>query len=1588
MEHAVATPKQRALAEADNLHLEVVRLGQAGGFDSAIPLAERVLAIREGVLGTGDPAVAAAVDSLAVLHRLRGAYDRAEPLCERALRIKEKALGPMDPDVALSLTNLALLHQARGAYMKAAPLHQRALRIREAAFGVEDVNVAETLSNLGLLYLDQGTYSEAEQLFLRAVRIGEKALPPDDPNLATLLNNLAHLYQAKGAISNAAPLYERALHMKEKALGPDHPEIAKSLNNLAGIYCSQALYDKARPLYERALRIKEKVFGVDHPEVAICLNNLAGLHHTLGAYAQARLLYERALHMSEDRLGAAHPQVVMLLNNLAGLHETLGAYAQARPLYERALRTNEEVLGAKHPHLAMSLNNLAALYQQHGLYGRAKPLFERALRIREEALGDKHPDVATSLCNLGALYRAQGLYKQATPLYERAVRITQEVFGVAHPAVAASLSNLADLYQEQDRYTQAKPLYLRVLQIREATFGKRHPEVATSLARLASLHVAQGAYARARSLHERALQIRETALGPQHPEVADSLSCLAELCRAQGAYDQAEPLALRALRIREQALGPEHPDVAMSFNNLALIDQARGAYAQAEPKYEHALHIMEHTLGAEHPHVATSLNNLAELLREQGAYAQAEPLYKRALHIRKEMLGPDHTSVATSLNNLALLYHAQGTRALAESHYAQALDILERILGASHPEVSTTLSNLAVFYRQQGAYARAKPLYERALWILEQAVGDEHPGVATSMNNLAGLHMAQGEHAQAEALYQRALHIWEKALGHDHPHVAGLLTNLAVLAWITGDISSAFRYLVRADAIQERHVGLTLMTLSEPRKRRLLHAQRGDVDLLISFHAHGDPGNTEALEAALTATLQRKARLLREVAGAQAALRGSLSPTLQGELDALQTRRVELATRRHDADPRHVDALRALAQEVERRETELSRKSAAFRAHAEPPTIAKVQAALPSGAALIEVACYRRFDPRRVQGWGESRYVAYVLRRDHAPAWLALGEAARIDTAVAAARSALTNPALDPRASLRALDELVFAPIRRLIGPTEHFVVSPDAALHLVPFAALTHERGHYLVEQCLITYLTTGRDLVRPTGPERARSRPLVLAAPHYHGRYKPLPGTLVEAAALRGYFTDLDVHVEQHATKRKLTAARGPQFVHIATHGFFRTPRPSSFVQGVRAVRRARDIIVPSVPPPPDEEGQIEEALDDAGLIFAGTTDAESDLTARELAGIDLRGTQLVVLSACDTGVGQVARSEGVYGLRRALAIAGAETQVVSLWKVDDDATSRLMSHYYGALRQGTGRSAALRRAQQELLRDGRLANPFYWAAFVVIGDDGPLRARPADPVIRRPSRDAPRSNGSTITANVYRQRDSIQSGGKLMADQMPFENVTFAENPEPRCPCVLLLDISTSMTGEPIAALNNGLVAYKDELIADGLAAKRVEIAVITFGGAVQTVCDFATAEAFQPPTLVASGETPMGQAVTTAIEMIRQRKEIYRANGIMFYRPWIFLITDGAPTDDWQSAAAAVRTGEAAKSFAFYAVGVKGADMELLRRLSVRDPLHLTGLRFRDLFQWLSNSHGRVSRSTPGDEVPLVDPTKGPKGWASV
>jgi tetratricopeptide (TPR) repeat protein len=928
-----------------------------------------------------------------------------------------------------------------------------------------------------------------------------------------------------------------------------------------------------------------------------------------------------------------------------------------------------------------------------------------------------------------ALYRA-GKYDAALPLAQRILAIREKALGPEHADVATTLNGLGVLYRAKGDLGRAEALYQRALTIREKALGPNHPDVAQSLNNLALLFTLKGDFDRAELLYRRALIIKEKALGTDHADVAQSLNNLAWLYVSKGEYGRAEPLYQRAVAIFEKALGPDHANVATSLNNLALLYALKGEYGRAEPLYQRALAIREKALGSDHPDVATSLNNLAELYRTKGEYGRAEQFHQRAIAIFEKALGTDHLDVARSLNNLAELYRTKGEYGRAESLHQRALAIREKALGPDHPDVAATLNNIAVLHETRGEYGRAEPLLQRALVINEKVLGQDHPYVANSLNNLAELYRTKGEYGRAESFHQRALAIREKALGPDHPDVAASLGNLAMLYWAMGRMPDAVRLLRRAQDVEEKTLSLFVSAGSEAQNLIYVAQFRGQRDSTVSLALHAREPESTGL--AWTTVLRRKGRALDATSGSVRALRARLGPEEQKLLDELNAARSRYATLvRRGPGSTILDAyqkdLGALMNQIQDHEAAISKHSEPFRAQQQPVTVAAVQAALPDAAALVEWIAYQPFNPgagTEEEKWGPSRYATCVLPKHGAPACVDVGDVKTLDADIHTLRAALRRPANTEVPTLaRTLEAHVMAPVRALLGDTRRVYLSPDGALNLVPFAALIGDDGRPLIERYAFTYITSGRDLLRLSAHIPAQQGPLILADPDFDagatpgaGRFPPLLHADEEAAAASRVLPGATVLRHAQVTKAVLQNAHGPRLLHIGTHGYFEPIACSA----------------------QSDTAALANPLLRSGIALAGANACASGhdeglLTAFEAASLDLYGTQLAVLSACQTGVGDTKAGDGVYGLRRALVLAGAETQVMSLWPVDGAATANLMKAYYERLARGEGRSEAMRQVQLALLHTSGREHPYYWAAFIVSGDDRTLDDKPAAPDLR---------------------------------------------------------------------------------------------------------------------------------------------------------------------------------------------------------------------------------------------------------------
>ncbi len=1010
----------------------------------------------------------------------------------------------------------------------------------------------------------------------------------------------------------------------------------------------------------------------------------------------AQALYPR------DRYPQGHPDLATHLTNLGVLLQKQGSCRESRGGWQTWLEMTQALYPRErypqgHPDLALGLNNLGALLQEQGDYGEARGYYQRALELRQalypkERYPQGHPQLAESLNNLGGLLHAQGNYADARAYFQRALEIDhalypKERYREGHPTLATELANMGVLLQKQGDYGEARAYFQRALEMRQALYPKErypqgHPAMATALANLGILLQEQGNYVEARGYLQRALEMTQTLYPhehyPQgHPDVARRLNNMGGLLLEQGNFAEARGYYQRALEMR-QALYPRewypqgHPDLALGLNNLGVLLQKQGNFGEARGYLQQALEMEQVLYPKEHyprghPELALSLNNLGGLLENQGGYGEARGYYQRALEMRqalypKEQYPQGHRGLAGSLNNLGFVLLEQGTYAEARGYLQRALEMDQALYSKEqypqgHPELEHHLSNMGLLLRTEGKDAEAWPLLIQAADITHE---------------LAEVFLAAT--SEAEAL----------------------------------------DYLAQLPAIR---------------------------DLLISTSLH----LPESSEDAYAQVWRGKAAVARTLRRRQASLfdRARTDPATRQAIETWNDRRRQLARlllarsdRRDDVG--RLRQLRELTVEKERLERRLAEALPEFarqqRLDQSPHT--RLLDALPDRAVVLDLVQFTRFeqDPQLKGKKGGRRtpsYVGFVLARGRLVRRVDLGPAPPIDEAVAGWRKAIVARRDDPAAE--ALRRRVWEPLAQHIpSQTTTVIIAPDGSLTAVPWPALPGDRrGTVLLEQyaiALVPHAPFLLDRLTAPPPRGAAGAVLALGGVAYGQAPRPvddektklellaarqaetqrgrgdgwteLPGTLAEletVAQLAGARRVDRLEGTAASTAGLLRALPRARWAHIATHGFFADPTVPSVLRpdpklfaasgSNRAAPGARNPLVLS------------------GLVLAGANRPSADvdatthddlgiLTAEAIAGLPLQDLELVVLSACETGLGTVAGGEGVFGLQRAFHLAGARTVVASLWKVDDTATRKLMRLFYSSNHCGSRACSSPRR------------------------------------------------------------------------------------------------------------------------------------------------------------------------------------------------------------------------------------------------------------------------------------------------------
>jgi CHAT domain-containing protein/tetratricopeptide (TPR) repeat protein len=1161
------------------------------------------------------------------------------------------------------------------------------------------------------------------------------------------------------------------------------PDTIDAINKSVIELIQQGQTEEALTRARLAFALASQNLGMEGSSTGDSMNNLAFLYAAQGSHEDAEKLYLGAIACYTDTTGKQHPSSVAAMTNLAMLYLKMGRTESALPWYEALRELIPSALGEDSPQYADNLATLGLIYSHQGRHEEAEPLLLQAIELNRKHLGEDHPVYGQLVETLAAYYAEAGRHHEALPWLERTLEFKQRAGEEETAEYVELLSVVVGLQMKVGKMADAVPRAERLRELVSSVLGENHPSYFNALSLLATSSLAHGRYDEAEQLLGRVLEFQRETLGVETAEYAQTLNLLATLYSRTGAFKSAEQCLFQTIEIRRKVLGEDHEDFAISLNNLAIHYRNLGQFKTGIPLAQQAMMIHGSKLGENHWIYAVDLFYLGDLYHNVGDYRAAETVFLRALQILEDATGVLVTHKAFTLNALAKLYVDTLELEQAEHYASRAVAAFREVEGERGPYYITALGNLAAIYSHREKYDDALALFEQAIGLAQESPVPEHTSI---LNGFGLLLLRLGNYEIAEMALRQAAEAYSALVGEEHPLRIAALSNLLLVCAATRRYEEAWELTVKIESITDQSIHEFFSLASESQRMGYIrHIQSRFLSSisLVSQHLIGSP---PAVQAAMNLVLKRKG------IGAEA-LAAQRDSVLSGKYPHLEPHLRELALVRQsisqmtlsgpgsDGLEVHLRALRELKARREALERQLALEipEVGLGQKMREVDLTKVAGALPAGSALIEFVHFFDFDFDHPQARSDelfvrARYAAFVLHasKPHDLRMINLGDADELDRLVGGFRAQLTGEIEDrsgrdlgaapPRAPVEwtsdwgaAVRRAVFDPLLPALGDCRQLLLAPEGELSRFPFEVLERGDGRRLIDDYRISYLSTGRDVLRFGNSVKGQaSDPMVIADPDFDLRtpagaatrpledspprlsrdldrgdlhFKRLPGTRIEGERIAEMLRVKPL-LDSVALESRVKSCRSPRILHLATHGFFLSDQQSGCPQG------ARDLGAAGFGFSFNRLSALgaESPLLRSGLALAGANtwlergdlpgEAEDALlNAEDVSGMDLLATELVTLSACETGLGEIKTGEGVFGLRRAFVLAGARTLVMSLWKVPDQQTQMLMTDFYRRMLEGQPRADALRDAQLALKAQN--PDPLYWGAFICQGDPGPL-------------------------------------------------------------------------------------------------------------------------------------------------------------------------------------------------------------------------------------------------------------------------
>jgi len=1106
---------------------------------------------------------------------------------------------------------------------------------------------------------------------------------------------------------------------------------------------------------EGALFLVQEAFGETHWLTLTASRDLGLLYFRLGMAAEAENYYSKALAAAEQALGEAHPNTLEVSELMATLYNSMGIYKEAQMMLEMVAAGYESSLGAGHDLTVNARLSEVENLKSAGSYGPAMESLLGLYATVELNFGPYHPQSFNCLLQVADLQQTLGQLDEAESTYRQAVARMSVASGV-NADTLTTLAQIAELYRVAGRYQEAKDLLSAIIQTALQIGEIEGSFVARSY--LGRVFDNEGDYDKAQLVTEEVLEYGIQAWQDVPLQVYNTLLALGGIYQGQGKLSEAEASYEEVMHNVTELLGENHPTALVAANNLGQILEQGGLYDQAEPIIKETLSKMEAAFGEDHPDTMRVRSNLGLIHESQGNFRESEPLYRKSLDMLAAIHGENHTDTIAVKNNLAYLY-------MLMEEFDQSAQIFQEVqqqwialFGDDHQNSLKATNNLGRAYHKQGKLTEAEIQITRALELRRSVLGPDHIDSIRSMIDLGGLYIDRDRGEEARQMLTDALKLAEDILGYQHPYTFDALNLLAQAIENANQLQAAVDLRDVGFRRRSEFLDTMLWATGENGREGYVRLHRPEFNRYMILLAR--LGDEKSAKRMIEASLQRKGLLLKVTSEIQQITTMTTNPKLKGLATEFEETRRELAALTlsgptAETKGRHTEALYEVEQRVNELQGELGRASIRYRA-----SIAKISSdgladALPDGAALVDFLVF--------EDQGQDKLLAAVLSKQGGEVSYELieyGDRKSVDDVVVEYRTMIQDDLADEDELLEVgmmAYEMVWEPIEEALQGSEYAYLIPDGMLNILPFNALVDQDESYLIQTVDLHILTSGRDLL-PNEFRLTEGEYLVLAGPDYDsnevvsdadmevakGRrssalklgirgagsglrglsFAPLPGAEEEGRIIVDQVASSNTVSENFfgASAQEMVLGaleKPPEILHIATHGFF-LEADETLRKRILKAQRSAELHVP----PPGDNPLLRAGLAFAGINtnaqFLGDIDTTNDgvLTALEVLDLNLSGTKLVVLSACETGLGEIHEGEGVYGLRRSFQEAGVAEVVSSLWEVSDAGTQALMTEFYDKLLSGVPAREALREVQLDLIDSPEWGYPYIWSAFMIVG------------------------------------------------------------------------------------------------------------------------------------------------------------------------------------------------------------------------------------------------------------------------------